>query len=289
MKLKKALLSIGLAVCCLVTSGCKGKQVPGNIGKDVIFNDGDLIAEITIENYGTIKAKLFPEIAPMAVENFTKLAENGYYDGLKIHRVAKDMCIQGGSLNGDGTGGTAIINKDGYFANEISTDARHFYGALCYANQNGKNTSQFFIVNSKTPQDITQYDPATITAKAAELTAEKEGLDEFDPRLEVVTAQEAYYTHLSEMISSASDEVIAKYAETGGYPLWDGMNTVFGQVYEGFDVLEKISAVELTTNNFGKVDRPKTDVIIESVKIVKYVAPEPVEEEEDSKSKKKKK
>ncbi len=289
MKLKKALLSIGLAVCCLVTSGCKGKQAPGNIGKDVIFNDGDLIAEITIENYGTIKAKLFPEIAPMAVENFTKLAENGYYDGLKIHRVAKDMCIQGGSLNGDGTGGTAIINKDGYFGNEISTDARHFYGALCYANQNGMNTSQFFIVNNKTPQNITQYDPAAIAAKAAEFTAEKEGLDEFDPRLEVVTAQEAYYTHLSEMISSASDEVIAKYAETGGYPLWDGMNTVFGQVYEGFDVLEKISAVELTTNNFGKVDRPKTDVIIESVKIVKYVAPEPVEEEEDSKSKKKKK
>lgn len=290
MKLKKALLSIGLAVCCLLTSGCKGKQIPGNIGKDITFTDGDLIAEISIENYGTIKAKLFPDLAPTAVENFVELAKNGYYDGLKIHRVAKDMCIQGGSLNGDGTGGTAIVNDDGYFPNEINTNARHFYGALCYANSNGKNTSQFFIVNNKTPQDIAQYDPATITAKAAELTAKKEGMDEFDPELEVITAQEAYYTQLANMISSASEEVIAKYTETGGYPLWDGMNTVFGQVYEGYDVLEKISAVELTTNNFGKVERPKIDIIIESVKITEYVTPEPVEEEEeDSKSKKNKK
>ncbi|MGN0679353.1 MAG: peptidylprolyl isomerase [Oscillospiraceae bacterium] len=289
MKLKNALISIGLAVTCLVTSGCKGKTLPGNIGNEVTFKDGDLIAEIIIEDYGTIKAKLFPEIAPNAVDNFVKLADNGYYDGLKIHRVAKDMCIQGGSLNGDGTGGTALINTDGVFANEISLDARHFYGALCSANQFGKNTTQFYIVNCKTPQDITQYDSAKILEKAAEFTSAKENTDSFDPDYDYIVAQEAYYTELANMLSKASEEVVTKYAEKGGYPLWDGMSTVFGQMYEGFDVLEKITAVEVTTNSLGKVERPKSDIIISSVKVTKYVTPEPVEEETSSSSKKKKK
>ncbi len=289
MKLRNALMSIGLAVCCLVTSGCTAKKLPGNIGNEVYFNDGDLIAEINIENYGTIKAKLFPDIAPNAVENFVELTKNGYYNGLKIHRVAKDMCIQGGSLNGDGTGGEAIINKDGYFANEISLNARHFYGALCSANQNGKNTCQFYIVNSKEPQDITQYDAEKITAKAAEYTAKKDALEELDPQTDYINAQEAYYTQLAAMISGATEDVVTKYAEKGGYPLWDGMSTVFGQVYEGFDVLEKISAVEVTTNNMGKVERPKTDIIINSVTITEYVTPEPVEEEPAESSSKKKK
>lgn len=288
MKLKNALLSIGLAVICLVTSGCKGKSLPGNIGNEVTFKDGDLIAEFEIENFGTIKAKLFPEQAPKAVENFVKLCDEKYYDGLKIHRVAKDMCIQGGSLNGDGTGGTALINNDGFFANEYSLDARHFYGALCSANQFGQNTTQFYIVNNKTPQDIAQYDSAKILAKAAEFTAAKEGLDSYDPDYDYIVSQEAYYTQLAAMISGATDEVKAKYAEKGGYPLWDGMSTVFGQVYEGFDVLEKISAVEVTTNNLGKVERPKTDIIIKSVKITKYVTPEPVEETSSTSKKKKK-
>lgn len=289
MKLRNALMSVGLAVCCLVTSGCKTKQLPGNIGNEVYFNDGDLIAEINIENYGTIKAKLFPDIAPNAVENFVELAKNGYYDGLKIHRVAKDMCIQGGSLNGDGTGGEAIINKDGYFANEININARHFYGALCSANLNGQNTCQFYIVNSKQPQDISQYNAEKISAKAAEFTAQREALEELDPQTDYITAQEEYYTQLAAMISGATEDVVTKYAEKGGYPLWDGMSTVFGQVYEGFDVLDKISAVEVTTNNMGKVERPKTDIIINSVTITEYVTPEPVEEEPAESSSKKKK
>lgn len=72
----------------------------GNIG-DITFADGDKIAVIEFKDYGTVKAKLFPDIAPVGVENFIKLAEQGYYDGLKIHRVIQDTYIQGGSLNGD--------------------------------------------------------------------------------------------------------------------------------------------------------------------------------------------
>ena len=67
MKLKRALLCIGLALLCVFTTACSAKIPPGNIGEEVILTEGDLIAEINIEGYGTMKFKLFPDIAPQAV------------------------------------------------------------------------------------------------------------------------------------------------------------------------------------------------------------------------------
>lgn len=288
MKLKKALLSIGLAVCCLMNTACSAKVPPGNISDEVILSEDDLVAEIVVENYGTMKFKLFPDIAPQAVENFQKLCEKQYYDGLKIHRVLKDNYIQGGSLYGDGTGGEAIINTTGYFPNEISSDARHFYGALCTANLNGRNTTQFAIINSQKLYDLTQYDTAKIKEKAAEFTAKKEGLEEMDPYLEELTFNETRYNSLADMISGASKDIIKKYAETtGGCPMMDGASTVFGQIYEGTDVLEKITGAKVTTNNFGEVSRPEEDIIITSIRVTKVPAPEPESEPEESKKKKK--
>ncbi len=289
MKLKKALLSIGLAVCCLLNTACSAKVPPGNISDEVTLSEGDLVAEIVIENFGTMKFKLFPDIAPQAVDNFQKLCEKQYYDGLKIHRVLKDNYIQGGSLYGDGTGGEALINTTGYFPNEISPDARHFRGALCTANLNGRNTTQFAIINSRKIYDLRQYDVEKIKAKAAEFTAKKEELEETDPYLEELTFNETRYTSLADMISGASEEVIKKYAETtGGCPMMDGASTVFGQLFEGDDVLDKITAVEVTSNNLGEISRPADDIIITSIRVTKVPAPEP-EPEPDKDSKKKKK
>lgn len=288
MKLKKALLSIGLAACCLFNTACSAKIPPGNIADEVTISEGDLIAEIVIEGYGTMKAKLFPDIAPQAVDNFQKLCEKRYYDGLKIHRVMKDSFIQGGSLNGDGTGGDALVNLSGYFPNEISSDARHFYGALCSANLNGRNTTQFYIVNSKKIYDLTQYDTAKLKEKAAEFAAAKEGLDSTDPQLEELTYNETRYNALADMISGASDEVLKKYAETtGGCPMMDGSNTVFGQIYEGLDILDKITEAKVTSNNLGELSRPVEDIIITSVRVTKAPAPEPEEEPKSSKKNKK--
>lgn len=287
MKLRKILLGAGMALCCLLTTGCN-KQV-GNSAVEIALYEGDKIAEISIEGYGVIKAKLFPDIAPMAVENLEKLSESEYYNGLKIHRVAKDMCIQGGSQYGDGTGGESPLNSDGYFANEINEEARHFYGALCMANQDGRNTTQFYIVTAKTTMDITDFDESKIQAKADEFTAQKEGLEETDPELEHINAQEAYYTNLASMMAKVSSDVAAKYMTAGGYPLWDGGDTVFGQVIEGFDVLDKIAAVEVTTSATGEVSKPVQDIIIESVKVYEYVPPQPESEPEESSSGKKKK
>lgn len=288
MKLKRVLLCIVMVLCCLLNTACGSSVPPGNIGDEVILSEGDLIAEINIESYGTMKFKLFPDIAPQAVNNFQKLCDKKYYDGLKIHRVLKDGFIQGGSLNGDGTGGEALVNTTGYFPNEISPDARHFFGALTYANLNGQNTTQFAIVNSKKLYDLTQYDPAAIKETAAEFTAKKEGLDNTDPYLEELTYNETRYNALADMISGASKEIIKKYAETtGGLPMMDGSNTVFGQIFEGQDVLEKITEAEVATNNFGEKSRPVEDIVISSIRVSVYHAPEPEPEPESSSKKKK--
>lgn len=287
MKIKKALLSIGLAVCCLFSTACSAKTPPGNMGDEVILSEGDLVCEIEVENYGTMKFKLFPDIAPLAVANLQKLCEKHYYDGLKIHRVLKDNFIQGGSLNGDGTGGEAVINNNGYFANEISADARHYYGALCTANLSGRNTTQFAIINSKKVYDLKQYDVEKIKAKAAEYTAKKEGLEATDPLLEDLTYGETRYNALADMISKASDEVINKYLETtGGCPMMDGASTVFGQIFEGQNVLDTITNADVTTNNLGEVSKPTEDIIIKSVRVTVVPPPEPVESSSSSKKKK---
>lgn len=260
--------AVALGVC-----GCSGVK-PGNVG-EVTLKSGDKIAEFTIEDFGVIRAKLFPDIAPVGVDNFIKLVEKGYYDGLKIHRVEPDCCIQGGSLNGDGTGGAAAVSG-GSFSTEISSDARHFYGALCYANNgDGRNSTQFYIVNCKKIQDLTQYDPAKMREQAASYTEKANAIEEQNAEKAALTAQAAYYTNLADMFEKASPEVLEKYKTTGGYPFWDGGYTVFGQVFEGFDVIDKISAVKLTTNNAGQVTRPKTDIIISSVKVYDYVEAAP--------------
>lgn len=286
MKLKnvcKAILSAALAASCMLgLTGCSGAPA-GNISNTMVFSEGDKIAEIVIEDYGIIRAKLFPDLAPNAVKNFEELVAQGYYNGLKIHRVAKDMCIQGGSLYGDGTGGTALVDKSGSFPIETSTDARNFFGALGYANMNGMNTTQFYIVTAKAPVDITQYDPAKMREEAAKFTTELEGMEETDPSYSYFNYTGTYYTNLADMIEKAGEEVVEKYKTVGGYPLWDGGYTVFGQVFEGWDVIDAISGVEVTTDKNGDKCMPVTDIIISTVNIIEYVPPQEETGEAESK------
>jgi peptidyl-prolyl cis-trans isomerase B (cyclophilin B) len=92
---------------------------------------------------GTIEVEFFPEEAPKTVENFTKLAADGFYDGLSFHRVIPDFMIQGGCPRGDGTGGPGYSFEDEFNEHKVAR------GALAMANA-GPNTngSQFFIVTA---------------------------------------------------------------------------------------------------------------------------------------------
>jgi len=94
-------------------------------------------------NHGDIEVNLFEEDAPKTVENFVKLAGDGFYDGVIFHRVIKDFMIQGGDPTGTGTGGPGYTFEDEF------NDHKVVRGALAMANA-GPNTngSQFFIVTT---------------------------------------------------------------------------------------------------------------------------------------------
>ena len=94
--------------------------------------------------HGAVAVELYEEDAPKTVENFTKLAGEGFYDGITFHRVIPDFMIQGGCPQGDGTGGP------GYEFEDEQNDHRVVRGALAMANR-GPNTngSQFFIVTTE--------------------------------------------------------------------------------------------------------------------------------------------
>ena len=295
MNIKRILLSAVLSAGVMISSaGCSlfgggSSASSGNIG-DITFADGDKIAVIEFKDYGTVKAKLFPDIAPVGVENFIKLAEQGYYDGLKIHRVIQDTYIQGGSLNGDGTGGTAAyVGEDAAknattFPIEVSEKARNFYGALGYAaDAYGNNSVQFYIVSNKTPADTSKISAEKVQAKADELasklanesvaestpegtaeTAEAAETDNSDTKL--LTYQQTYYSNNASFIKKNGAEAAEKYKKVGGLYQIDGGYTVFGQVYEGFDVIDKINTVDVTTNASGEKSMPIQDVIIETYK-----------------------
>jgi len=102
-------------------------------------------------NQGNIEIKLKVDIAPKACENFVKLAEKGYYNGLIFHRVIKGFMIQGGDPTGTGMGGESIWGKP--FEDEVTPVVKFDGpGILAMANA-GPNTngSQFFITCAKTP------------------------------------------------------------------------------------------------------------------------------------------
>lgn len=259
------------------------REIDGFMGnvEDVQPKTGDLIAEFEIEGFGTIKAVLFPEAAPIGVENFQKLADSGYYDGLKIHRVVSSFMFQGGSANGDGTGGEAAVNG-GSFGIETAQNARHFYGALCYANAAGSNTTQFYIVNNKKSEDLSSYNLDDYKSQI------EQGKQIISMALDAgVSAEDMRYALYSvygddilslfqncqnvvNWVGGASDKIVNRYKEKGGTPSLDGGYTVFGQVYEGFDVVDAISAVEVQDNGGGEVSKPMEDIIIKSIKVTTF-------------------
>lgn len=163
---------------------------------------------------GDIRIKLFPEYAPKAVENFITHAENGYYDGLKFHRVINDFMIQGGDPEGSGMGGESIWGKP--FEDEFSMKLFNFRGALSMANS-GANTngSQFFIVQAKS----------------------------VDPEMKDQMLQAGF-----------PEEVVDAYMKIGGTPHLDHKHTVFGHVIDGMDVVDEIAGAKTKTGDMPEKD-----------------------------------
>lgn len=114
---------------------------------------------IEMENGGVMTGELYPEIAPISVENFEKLAGEGFYDGLTFHRVIPGFMIQGGCPRGNGTGGPGWTIKGEFSANGVKNDLKHTRGVLSMARAMDPNSagSQFFIMHQDAKHLDGQY------------------------------------------------------------------------------------------------------------------------------------
>lgn len=189
---------------------------------------GDTVATMKT-TMGDIKIKLFPQFAPKAVENFVTHAKNGYYNGLIFHRVIPDFMIQGGDPMGSGMGGESIWGSP--FEDEFTPELHNLRGALSMANSGpSTNGSQFFIVQAKDA-------PAQMINQMEQMTAEQG----FPP------------------------EATESYKKMGGTPWLDFRHTVFGQVFEGMEVVDAIAAVKTGANDKPLEDVKITEIVIEEI------------------------
>ncbi|MCM1298116.1 MAG: peptidylprolyl isomerase [Firmicutes bacterium] len=242
---------------------------------EVVLEKGDAYAVIKIKDYGEIKCKLFPEAAPKGVQNFIETAESGFYTNKIMHRIIKDFMIQGGSKNGDGMSSP----DEAAFGVEYNKNMRHFYGALCYANAGGVNGTQFYIVNKKTCDltaagTIADYEEALKTLasyieQCTDLIGSTTGDEKeyYTQALEYYKSQQETCEYAKHVLEQRTEEMEAKYNKVGGVPFLDGDYTVFGQVVEGFEVLDKISEAEVEMNSSGEESSPVTEIVIESVTV----------------------
>ena len=114
---------------------------------------------IEMENGKEIKLELYPDKAPVTVENFEKLVGEGFYDGLTFHRVISGFMIQGGCPQGTGTGGPGYHIKGEFSANGVPNDIKHERGVISMARAMDPDSagSQFFIMHKDAPHLDGQY------------------------------------------------------------------------------------------------------------------------------------
>lgn len=114
---------------------------------------------IEMENGDVMRGELYPEIAPITVENFEKLAGEHFYDGLTFHRVIPGFMIQGGCPRGNGTGGPGYQIKGEFAANGVANDLKHERGVLSMARAMDPDSagSQFFVMVADAPHLDGQY------------------------------------------------------------------------------------------------------------------------------------
>lgn len=211
------------------------------------------IVTMEVQDYGTIKLELYPEMAPEAVANFVNLAQNGFYDGTKFHRVMNDFMIQAGSANGDGTGSPKLSD----LGIEVSEDEDKEYciKGEFLANKYNKNTLKHEEgVISMARADYTSYSPTLTT----------------------------------ESYNSAGSQFFIMTKENEGL---DGMYAPFGKVIEGLDIVHNIEKVEtkieekegMTDEEKAQAEKsiPVKDIIVSKVTVdtfgAEYGLPETLE------------
>ena len=131
-------------------------QTNNESGEGKMYSTGKHHAEIVVKNYGTIALELDADVAPITVENFANLVNEGFYNGLTFHRIISGFMIQGGDPLGNGTGGSSKTIKGEFASNGVKNSISHVRGTISMARSSMPNSasSQFFIVH----QDSTFLD-----------------------------------------------------------------------------------------------------------------------------------
>ena len=230
---------------------------------------------------GDIVVELYNE-TPQHRDNFVKLVQEGYYDGVLFHRVIKDFMIQTGDGNSKTAGPDATLGDGdpGYTIPAEFVYPKYFHkrGALAAARtgdqvnpERRSSGSQFYIVTGKiySSDELKMMTQRLANVKKQDIfrrlvnenhaqiemlqrNQDNEGLNELQNRLIQQTEAEAAQSPFS-----LTDEPIDAYTSVGGTPHLDGQYTVFGQVIEGMDVVDKIQNAQT-----GRMDRPVSDIKI---------------------------
>ena len=200
------------------------------------------IVTMEVQNFGTIKLELYPEIAPETVSNFIALAQNGFYDGLKFHRVVEGFMIQGGDKNGDGTGSPELSD----LGIDISEEENREYCIIGEFLANGYDTNTL------------KHDEGVISMARGDYTSYSSSLT-------------------TESYNSAGSQFFIMTADNTSL---NGFYAAFGKVIEGMDVVHAIEKVEVkssdedTSTDESETEEEKStpveDVIISKVTVETY-------------------
>jgi len=252
----------------------------------ILLIGGNILAEnikVTMKtNMGDIKLELWPEIAPHTVENFVGLAtgtkeftdpktgeltKRNYYDGLIFHRVIKDFMIQGGCPLGTGTGGPGYTFEDECYATgaamagEIKSDAEAMQifteMIIPFLQKGNKDTELEAIVD----QCVKDQNGTAIKTHPVEYYMEKTSTTKPLTSKGTILAKVDYGTIcMANAGPNTNGSQFFIVTKQGGADWLNGKHTVFGKVTEGMDIVLKIENVAK-----GAGDKPKSDVVIESV------------------------
>ncbi len=231
-------------------------------------NEGDTIA-VVHTSLGDFTMRFFPEQAPKTVTNFINLAKEGKYNNTTFHRVIRDFIVQGGHCGNDENAPNGISSYGTEFEDEFCDKLFNIRGAVSMANSaQDENGSQFFVNQT-----------------SAEAFENNGGWARFESLWDSVKTQLLNYKD-SDLLSAfiqkngnncydtdiVSDEVRSLYEVNGGNPYLDGAynavdrgHTVFAQVIDGMDVIDKIAVVKVDDDN-----KPVENVVIEAIDVTTY-------------------
>lgn len=223
-----------LIVAAIIVNLCVGYY------KKATYKAKNPVATMEIKDYGTIQIELYPEYAENTVKNFIALANNGFYDGLTFHRIVKDFMVQGGDINGDGTGSPSLsaINKN--ITEGSSSDITYNIDGEFEINGYKNNTLKLekgVIAMART--DYTDY----VYYYGLNSSVIKEGYNSAGSQFFIMTTDD-------------------NTSLTGYY-------AGFGKVIDGFDVLEKLAntKVQKASEDATEVSKPVEAPVITSIRV----------------------